>query len=491
MRTRRIIKRCLRVTAVIVGIFFAVMLIAIASASLWVSRVANPILSRQLGTDARIENVRLRLHRGYAEVGQIHIAQPHGFASAPPLLTVSHPRIQIRLWPLLRKQLYIPTVEIDHVDIHVVRNKEGISNLKALADARPVREKRPKKPKPPRETYPTLTLSKFILGDTRITYSDFSVSPPVLLTLTNLQIQATNLQFDPQEARTSKKMSGRFRVESTLLQPDYENGYIGIKAALGVTSTNIPPVNAAIRIIGFDIRSIRGLLPPGISTAIGGANMDILIDAAVAEEHLLVQNRLQTAGNTYRLTVSGTPRNPNIDRSTALFNLITRPGAFIAATAGGVADAGAAAGRTVASTATRAGGGIFRGLRNIGRGAANTASSAARGDIRGVGDGMMDMTYGTVTGAVDTVTATVRGVGEGIGETISAAAGRTQTRDWESSNHRRWERRWEAAQDFVNFAPFPGTAPLPLIEADKNNTSDAPVRKKSDKPDRKTDPIPK
>ena len=478
MKKMGLIQKFLRILAITTGILFVLLLMALASTTLWLARIVNPILSRELGTEACIENVRLHLHRGYAEIHHIHIAQPPGFENAPPLLTVSHPRIQIRLLPLLKGQIDIPDISIAYVELHIIRNKEGRSNLQALADARPVKDRPPKEPKPPRETYPSVGLSNFTMAEVFITYSDFSISPPVLLALTNLHVQASNLQFDPQIARTSKTMPGRIRVEATLQQSRYENGYVGVKTALGVTSTNIPPINAAVRIIGFDIRSIRGLLPPGISTTIGGSNMDVIIDAAIAEDYLLVQNRLQTAGNTYRLNISGTPQNPNIDRSTALFNLITRPGAFLTTTAGGVADAGFAAGKTVTSTATRAGSGIFQNIVNIGRGATRTASSAARGDIRGIGNGMVDMTYGTVTGALNTVTTTVRGVGAGIGDTFSAASGRTQTRDWEATNHRRWEQQWERALHFANFAPYPGTVPLPPATPDQTNT---PTRKPSAK----------
>ncbi len=464
MRKGKTILKVLRVIAVLLGLVLLVGVIAITTTSLWVARVANPILTRRLGTPVQVEKVRVRPLRGYAEIQKMQIAQPEGFNPHVPLLTISQPGITIRLSELLKKHLNIHEIKVDKVELHVIRNVDGSLNLEELIAGMP--ERPPREPKPPRETYPTLTLSHMTVPDALITYSDFTVTPPIMLALTNIQVHANTLLFDTVKARTSTNMPGTMRVKAEILQPDYENGYIGFISTIGITSTNIPAMNAAGRMIGFDIRSIRGLLPPGISTAIGGSNMDVLVDAAVAEEYLRVQNRLQTSGNTYRLGISGTPREPIIDRSTALFNLITRPGAFITATLGGVADAGMAAGRTVVSTAERAGSGIFRGIRNIGRGAAQTATSAARGDIRGIGDGMRDLTYGTVTGAVDTVTSTARGVGDGIGETFSAAAGRTQTRNWESTNRNRWEQRWEEAESFVRSAPFPGTAPVPELIPD-------------------------
>ena len=466
MKKRVILQKLFRITGIAIGLIAVLIITALSSVSLWLPGIASPIISRHLGTDVQVDAVQLRLHRGYAAVQRLMVAQPEGFTDAPNLLTIENTNIKVRLLPLLRLQVIISNIHTDNVTLHIVRNADGVLNIEKLINSIPVKEKPPRDPKPPPETLPSVTLTSFNLPQALITYTDFSVSPPVILALTNMQIHAHALRFDPEEARTSTSMPGRIRIEGHILQPGFEHGYIGVKSALGIISTNIPPVNAAACIIGFDIRSVRGLLPPGISTAIGGSNLDVIIDASLHDDYLYVYNRLQTSGNTFRLSISGTPYNPYIDRSTALFNLLTRPGAFITGTVGGVADASVIAGRTVVSTAGRAGTGVFRGITNIGRGAARTATSAVRGDIRGIGDGVVDMTYGTVTGAVDTVTGTARSMGEGFGDTLSAATGRSQTRNWESTNRARWEQRWEEALNFATSAPFPGAAPITGFEPD-------------------------
>ncbi len=466
MQVKRIVKKTLRVLGVTTGCVVLCVFAVLLTVPVWLPRLANPIISNRLGVNVKIDAVRLRAHRGYASVRQISVSQPAGFQDAPALLIIRNPQIKVRLLPLMRLQVIIPRITVDHVEMHVIRNAEGLINLEQLVEGLMVTEdKPPRDPGPPREVFPTLTLSNFALTDAIITFSDFTVTPPVVLALSNLQVHANALRFDPIAAKSNSNLNGRIRVEANIIQGDYDYGYLGAKAAVGIASTNIPPINAAARVVGFDIRSIRRLLPPGISTAIGGSNLDVIVDASVSEDFLSVHKRLQTSGNTFRLAISGTPQQPHIDRSTALFNLITRPGAFITGTVGGVADAGMVAGRTVISTAGRAGTGIVRGVANIGRGAARTAGSAARGDIRGIGDGVVEMTYGTVTGAVDTVAGTARGVGEGLGETLSAAAGRTQTRNWETTNQTRWGIHWENAQEFAIDSPFPGT--ITLLEIDE------------------------
>ena len=437
-----------------------------------IPRVANPILSRQLGTDVEIAGVRLELLRGRAAIDTVTLAQPEGFTNAPPLMRITHPQGQLRLSQLFKMHAQIPKAQVETLEIHIVRNEDGVLNLQQMLANRPAKTEPKREPRPPREKVPTLTLTHFSLPEALITFTDLSVTPPVVLTITNIQIEAHALRFDPLAAATSTTMPGRIQATGTLLQPGLPDGYLGAVAALGISAIDIPPINAAVRVVGFDLRSIRGMLPHGVATFLGGSNLDVVVDAAVAPEFLRVQNRVYTLGNTWRLAIGGTPRNIEFDTSTALFNLVTRPGAFLTGAAGGVADAGMAAGRTVVSTAGRAGSGIVSGVANIGRGAARTVQSAARADLRGVGDGMVDMTYGTVTGAVDTVTTTARGVGEGIGETVSAAAGRSQSRSWENANAARWAQRWEDALDFALNAPFPGSVALARLEPASDPTND-------------------
>ncbi|MFU8780562.1 MAG: hypothetical protein ACNA71_06000 [Kiritimatiellia bacterium] len=479
-------KRLLRSIFLITGFLLVCGIAIYFCIPLWTPPIIERVLSHQLGTEIKLEGIQVHALLGRTGIARIEMAQPEGFPQDIPFLTITKPQLRIRLSQLPKLHLLIPQMQINQLDMHIIRNKEGRLNLEALAANRPVKEEAgiegEEKPQAPRDRYPTVTITQCRMLDARITITDLSASPPVLLTITNLAFEAHSLRFDPVAAATSTNMFGRAQVTGTLLQPDLPDGYFGFTAAFGILSTNIPPVNAAMRLVGFDLRSIRGQLVPGIATAIGGSNLDVAVDASVADDYLRIQNRLYTANSTYRLGISGTPHNIHIDKSTALFNLVARPRDFVTGTIGDVTDAGITAGRTVVSTAERAGRGLFGNIMNIGKGASRTVTSAARGDFRGAGSGVVDMTYGTVTGVVDTVTGTARTAGEGVGDTISAASGRSQTRDWQQNNLARWGERWEEAEQFVDSTPFPGTIRMPIEAMPDADKVPATIATESDQP---------
>ena len=418
---------------------------------------APPAISRQLRADLAFDSLGLGLLRGFVSLRGLSIQQPKGFEGDRPLLQIRNISANLATTDLLRKKVRLQEAVIDKLSLHVVRHADGVLNLQQIGPEKTTEPDVHGKPatSPP----PPVTLERVRIQEAVVSFSDFSVQPPVNIALTNLNLELTNLQFDVAEAGIATNMPGQLLVTAGLLQPGFTNGYVGISAVIGILGTNIPPVNAALRVVGFDLRSLSGLLPAGVSSAIGGSVLDLVGDASVADDWLRANARIITAGNTLRMGVGGTPRKPDIDKSTALFNLISRPTAFVTKTATGVAEAGLTAGKTVITTAGKAGEGVLGGIVNIGRGATDIAKSATRGDLRGIGDGFVDATAGTVTGVVGSVAGTTRNALEGVGQTLSDATGQSQQRDWQTEVHARWLVHWKEAQDFTATAPYPGMAP--------------------------------
>jgi len=455
-------RRASRITTyILAGIVVLAALLRISLPHL-IPRIANPILSREIGTDVEISGLQLQLLRGQARIQSITVAQPEGFTPAMPLLRMTGPAVKISLNDLLQKHIHIRSFDLAALEVHIIRNTNGVLNVAALRSRPPGDPETA--PEPMDKSLPVVSLNRFDLHDAIISYTDHSVSPSLRLALTNLQMEAAALRFDPPLAAGSTNLHGHLQLTATLLQKGFPDGYLGTTAAIGILSTNVPAVNAAARIVGFDLQCLREILPAGIATFLGGSNLDIAVDAALAPTFLQIQNEVQTAGNTWRLTIGGRPDKIEIDTATALFNVVTRPTAFLSGAVEGVAQAGVTAGRSVVTTAGQTGSGIIKGVANIGSSAARSVKSAARGDIRGIGESVKDMTYGTVTGAVDTVSATIRNVGEGLGDTVSAAAGRTKSRDWNTANAKRWEQKWNEARNFIAQAPYPGPSVIPHFE---------------------------
>lgn len=441
--------------------FAILVLVLVVAIRIMLPRIAPSIasdgLSQQMKTNVQVSGMNLGILQGKIGLDHFSIEQPAAFSNAPSLLTISNPRIQINISKLFRSNILIKGIQVDSLTLHIIRNADGVLNLQELMPPAKEKEEEEEKEQNSEKSKLVATLEQILVSDVTISYTDYTTTPPIALVVTNLQLQAQNLIYNPSRISEPLNMPGKLQLTAELLQSGYPDGYLGLISAIGVIQTNIPPVNAAVRVVGFDLRSLRGLIPPGIATTLGGSNLDIITDAAAAKNYLAVASKVQTAKNTLRLDVGGTPQKPIFDKSTALFNVITRPTAFVTGTVSGVTDAGLAAGQSVVATAERAGGGVLSGIMNIGKGAARTVKGVTKGDVRGIGEGVRDMTIGTVTGAVNTVTSTAREVGIGLENTVSAASGKAQTDKWEGENAVRWEKAWQNAQNFVDTAPFPGT----------------------------------
>jgi uncharacterized protein involved in outer membrane biogenesis len=445
---------------IVIGLFVLILLVVVAIRIMLprvAPNVASNALTKQMNTPVRVTKMNLGILRGKVGLDSFSIEQPNAFSNTVPLLKITNPQIDIEINHLFKSRLKIRTVTVDDIQLNIIRNADGIVNLQQLV---PPPSDKEQKPAASAKSDFSTQLGQLDLANATITYTDYTMSPPLKLAITNLQLSGSDLMFAPASTETNS-MPAQLELTANILQTGYPDGYVGAMAKLGVIQTNIPPVNAALRIVGFDLRSIQALIPTTIAkplaTTLGGFNLDLITDVSISETYLNVDTKLQTAKNTLRLNIKGTPQEPIIDKQTALFNLVTRPTAFLSGTVSDVTDAGVAAGQSVVATAGKAGEGLLSGIKNLGKGATSTIKGVAKGDIRGIGDGVRDMTIGTVTGAVDTVKGTAQEVGEGIGNTISAVSGQAQTKKWETENAERWAMVWQDAIHFVAEAPFPGT----------------------------------
>ncbi len=451
MRKHRIRNICL----ILIGMLIIALVIVRISLAPIVHRIVGPAAAKRLAVDVSLQGFRAGLLRGKAGMQSISIGQPAGFQQHPPFFQIQGLSMNLATTALVRKHIRIQDATIDTLALHLVRDQAGQLNVKQLGGAEPTKpEQEPVPEEPDKEPGsaappPRITVDRLLIRDAVISFSDYSTDPPIQLACTNMNLQLTNLVVDSQRATTSTNLPGAFLLTTTILQPGRTNGFAGISAAIGVLGTNVPPAHAALRIVGFDIRTLSGLLPTGMATALGGDRIDLIVDASVAPDMLLVQTRLDTAGNSLRLNIGGTPDKPVIAKDTALLNLLMRPGAFIANRVGDAADAGVEAGKTVFSTAEKAGSGILGGIANVGRSAANTVTSAAQGDTAGIAEGLKGITIGTVTGAVDTVSATTRTATEGIGQSFSTARGKSKAEGWQADTRQRWTNYWHEARQFT------------------------------------------
>lgn len=119
------------IAAVVVVVVAAAYLIFSSSRfQRWAGRKAEAAASQALGTPVHITNLRLQ---GFglspsADVSSFSIAG-RGPAAAPPLLTVDHAHVAVRITSLWRRTWQLETVELDHPVVHLRVAADGSTNL--------------------------------------------------------------------------------------------------------------------------------------------------------------------------------------------------------------------------------------------------------------------------------------------------------------------------------------------------------------------------
>ncbi len=412
--------------------------------------IANKILPDILGTDAHIGYISLLLVRGRAAIGKIHIAQPKEFKGAP-FLTLKKASIHIDLPSLKKGPIKIQAVTIDSLNINLIRNSNGVFNATSLfasSDTNEVEETAST------SSPPSVVIEKLNVRNLAVSYNDYSYDPPISIHLIKGNISLTNLVFDPQNP-APKKLITSLCATAILKQKDSNDAYLGMTSRIGYLGTEIPAVNTLLRLSGFELMSIKPLLVTGIISTLGGSSVDVNLDLAMAEDILDCQVAIATKGNTMRVGIGGTPTNPVVDKSTALGNVITRPGAVVGNLLKDSSGAGLAVVKGAGKTVGTAGKGAARMVGGFGKGAFHTVKGVATLNFKGATKGASEMTIGTVKKAGKTVSKTAGTAMHTVGKAEGKMLGGSRKDDWREGTQERWKKRWEDAVKQIEKMPYP------------------------------------
>ncbi len=127
--------RALRIVGIVIGCIVVVLI----AAAIVLSLIVNPNAYK-----SRIEAaVQTSTGRSLALTGDIHLAifpslalqlgpaslgNPPGFSSSQPFASVQRVSLRVRLLPLLHHQLEVGRVEIDGLDLRLLKNEQGLGN---------------------------------------------------------------------------------------------------------------------------------------------------------------------------------------------------------------------------------------------------------------------------------------------------------------------------------------------------------------------------
>jgi hypothetical protein len=419
--------------------------------------VANRLLPGLLGTAASIDLIDMVILRGRASTGGIMVYQPPGF-DGPPLASLHQLTADIGIDSLFSSPLTIDTVTIDALQLNVIRNKDGVLNVESLAggttnapaseNEEPIVEGEPSVPV-------SVAIRELNIRDLAVSYRDLTYDPPLSVYMVDCDVCVTNLLFDPSQSGHSN-LNSSVTLTARLRQPDRQDAFVGLTARLGILSTSPPPAVAAVRIIGLELKSgLDAVVPPGVSQALGGSCVDAYVDISMAPDILDCSAELKTEDTKLTIYVGGTPDNPQVDKSSALFNLVRRPTDLVQGVVTDVGSAGVEVVGGAAKTTAAVGLGALKVVGSVGKGFLKTAKGVATADLEEVGDGLKTATVGTVEETVDAVVDTATTVVVGVGDTASATVGKDDTDAWRAECASRWHSLWSEARGQVNEAPYP------------------------------------
>ena len=126
--------RGLRLIGIVLGGLVALIIILLLAIKLFVDpndykdRIASAVKS-STGRDLTLSGpIKLSVFPWIAlELNGVSLGNPPGFTSQP-FAAVQHAAVRVKLFPLLRKELQIGQVEIDGLDLRLLKNAKGEGN---------------------------------------------------------------------------------------------------------------------------------------------------------------------------------------------------------------------------------------------------------------------------------------------------------------------------------------------------------------------------
>ncbi len=434
-------------------ISIAILLIALRIAiPIIVVVVANKTLPGLLNTDASIGFVNMLLLRGRISTGDITIKQPNGF-EGDNLFSLGKVAVELDISSLKNGPITIDSITIDDLELNIVCNTNGVMNLASLANTSntntPATNDETSASSPP-----AVVINKIEIRNLSLTYHDKTFEPPLLNQIYNLNMTITNIIFDPSQSSGKELITG-MELSALSKQSEMHDAFVGITARTGVLGTNVPAVNAIVRFTGIELKRLNMLIPAGISQALGGSCVDFYVDLAMASDILDCKAKIKTADNTMRLSIGGTPTKPIVDKSTALGNVVTRPGAIIGGLIGDTSGAGLKVVTGAGKTTAAVGVGTAKVVGGFGKGLFRTAKGVVTADMDHIKGGLYDTTVGTASKAKDTVVNTAGTASSSVGDVASTAVGKSGSDAWRDGSEERWNKLWIEAQENISTAPYP------------------------------------
>ncbi|HMO49791.1 MAG TPA: hypothetical protein PKE26_02165 [Kiritimatiellia bacterium] len=460
--------RWLRWIGLLIGVLIVMLLAVLVLAGPIATPIARKALAENLIPATELDRIEARLIRGFIQIRGLRIAQPDGFGDGD-FLHIDRLWIQVRVSSLFGGAIHINDIGAEGLNIHVLKNEDGIMNTARLTlESEPAPDAPATPPDEPSDVAEADTklpadavapsepsglavwVHRIAVRDLAFTYTDQSINPdkPVAIHLRKTDISAHDLVFDP-STQVPRDMVSTLTITGQFEHADTPSTPIGIQVRLGPLTAGIPAVFASVVLTGLELGSVGAMIPPGVAATLGGDVVDAGIRLKLADDVLDVDAVVQTAGARFPIKVSGTPEMPRVDSGAVLLGAFGRVGGLVGNTLGNVAGAGLQVGEGALNVATSAGKGAANIVGGLGRGLFDTVKSAATLDVKGVGDGLVGTVTSVGQGAVDTVTEVGGTAFDTVGQAARTTTGSTGADAWREGKLTRHTPAWEAAQAWV------------------------------------------
>jgi len=447
--------------------------------------IANKQLPEQLGTESSLGSLKLKLLRGAAGVRDLVIEQPEGF-EGEPLLELASLDAGVRLRSISSQDpIVVRKVHLDGLNLRMITDTNQVSNVSLLgpksaeeeesAEEEAVAEEEPAAPPPP------LWVKKVLLENIDVVIQDLGKQltfefSDIELEVKNLRIEAGETDYDP----------AYIRAELEIVGPRAP-GFIVVEGRMGTidpaNTERIAPMQFAVGVFGFDLKSVDPLLKPSPAaarTALGGGAFDMEIfmqvtpGEALNEQQLLgTYALLLDGGGKLSGNLGGAMTAPDFPPAQILGNMMGHQFARLGRMGINVAEGGLQAGKAVLDTGGAAVKGVGKSALKLGGGLLKTAKGVATLDMEEAGSGLKDATVGTVSEVGNTVTDTAGTAVEGVGSTAGTMTGGDDKGAWWEEIEARKDNFQERSAAWLEENEFPPAKTDSFVPAPVEPAADA------------------
>ena len=325
---------------------------------------------------------------------------------------------------------------------------------------------------PDSETEP-IYIGEFSLKNFKIHYLDTpkdKKKKPLDVTLLDFYVTADDIGFDPDgllKKVQDEVVSAKLGFEIEQKQDKIGNAIFSGVAKSTIIGDGLPVTAGAIQLTGFELSTVKSVVPTGVQSAIGGPAFDLYTKWFASPDKLTGEIKITSSSNVVtKIEIGGTPTQPRINGGKALLNVIGRPGQLIGNLAGNTFKGG----MDIVSGATGAAGDLAKGagdtVLGFGKGLLNTGKGLMKGNLKEAGQGLQEATVGTVKTASGAVGKSATTAVSGVGNAYDSTTGGARTNDWRLSNSKRHAEFQKGAEEWLQNGKFPPDSKAPAIKSD-------------------------